>query len=388
MDVLSAAARGLPGSPWKPAAWPMPGTPGTTASRGLPGGLDFLADALGMQSAGRNVRTGGAWAPGPPGFRQSQRALRPCLSHWRSLRVFLATGAATGSFLVGPAGTAARRGLRQRPGPEGGALVVPVHVAVLRHQPAGLRRRRADDPAAARAWPNGSSAPGAPPRSSSPASLPPSRLFLLITQLARYAGDGWLGLMVDARLIGPVRGGPGRLAGVQRPAADAVAAPAADGRPVGLAPAGALRRATPETVVGLAGALAGTGGRLVDPGRPGHPAPAPLHRARRPGTCSPSPWRSSPSGPSSPPTVRSPTGPLALLRDVVLNPLPTLSQLEQNCGGTLDATCLEAGRAGFAGPLGLALAVVPVVAAAYLRRRHEARPPACPADRRSRSSSP
>lgn len=66
-------------------------------------------------------------------------------------------------------------------------------------------------------------------------------------------------------------------------------------------------------------------------------------------------------GPILTAAVRTPTGPLALLRDVVLNPLPTLNQLEQNCGGTVDVNCLEAGRAGFAGPLGLALAVVPVV---------------------------
>ena len=66
-------------------------------------------------------------------------------------------------------------------------------------------------------------------------------------------------------------------------------------------------------------------------------------------------------GPILTAVVSTPTGPLALLRDVVLNPLPTLSQLEENCGGTVDVSCLEAGRAGFAGPLGLALAVVPVV---------------------------
>ncbi len=58
--------------------------------------------------------------------------------------------------------------------------------------------------------------------------------------------------------------------------------------------------------------------------------------------------------------ARSPTGPLALLRDVVLNPMPTLGQLAFNCGATVEASCLEAGRAGFAGPFGLALAVVPV----------------------------
>ena len=66
-------------------------------------------------------------------------------------------------------------------------------------------------------------------------------------------------------------------------------------------------------------------------------------------------------GPIITAAVRSPTGPLALLREVVLNPLPTLSQLEQNCGAGVDINCLGAGREGYAGPLGLALAVVPVV---------------------------
>ena len=66
-------------------------------------------------------------------------------------------------------------------------------------------------------------------------------------------------------------------------------------------------------------------------------------------------------GPILTAVARSPTGPLALLRDVVLNPLPTLGQLEQNCGATVDGTAWRSGGTGFAGPLGLALAVVPVL---------------------------
>ena len=184
-------------------------------------------------------------------------------------------------------------------------------------------------------------------------------LFLLFTQLARYAGDGWLGLMVDARLLGPY-----------------AAVLAATLGASGLVPTLWQRRLRtgivsaslllvlyvghPETVVGFLGALAGLAAGWWIQSDHGT-----LHRHRSTGRET----RNLLSlivgifavGPILTAAVRSPTGPLALLRDVVLNPLPTLSQLEQNCGGTVDVDCLEIGRAGFAGPLGLALAVVPVL---------------------------
>ena len=184
-------------------------------------------------------------------------------------------------------------------------------------------------------------------------------LFLLLTQLARYAGDGWLGLMVDARLIGPYAAVLAAVLGAS-----------------GLVPTLWQRRLRtgivsaslllvlyvghPETVVGFLGALAGLAAGWWIQSDQGT-----LHRHRSTG-------RETRNllalivgifavGPILTAAVRSPTGPLALLRDVVLNPLPTLSQLEQNCGGTVDVNCLEIGRTGFAGPLGLALAVVPVL---------------------------
>ncbi|ABK03980.1 protein of unknown function DUF470 [Arthrobacter sp. FB24] len=184
-------------------------------------------------------------------------------------------------------------------------------------------------------------------------------LFLLVTQLARFAGDGWLGLMVDARLIGPYAAVLAAVLGAS-----------------GLAPTLWQRRLRtgivsaslllvlyvghPETVVGFLGALAGLAAGWWIQSDQGT-----LHRHRSTG-------RETRNllalivgifavGPILTAAVRSPTGPLALLRDVVLNPLPTLSQLEQNCGGTVDVSCLEIGRTGFAGPLGLALAVVPVL---------------------------
>ena len=116
----------------------------------------------------------------------------------------------------------------------------------------------------------------------------------------------------------------------------------------------------PETVVGLAGALAGLAAGWWIQGDRGT-----LHRHRSTGRETRNLLALTVAifavGPILTAAVSSPTGPLALLRDVVLNPLPTLGQLEENCGGTVDVSCLEAGRAGLAGPLGLALAVVPVV---------------------------
>ena len=148
MELLSDAAR-PPGSPWRPTGSPMPGTPGRPASRGLPGGLDFLASPLGHPavSPGKPARTAGDRGRRP--FRASGRqGVRQSLGHLRAipftlavLAVFLVTGAATGSFLSGPPDALLRRGVRQCPGAEGRALVVAVHLDVLRHEPAGLRSR-------------------------------------------------------------------------------------------------------------------------------------------------------------------------------------------------------------------------------------------------------
>ncbi|MGY3320452.1 bifunctional lysylphosphatidylglycerol flippase/synthetase MprF [Arthrobacter sp. TE12232] len=184
-------------------------------------------------------------------------------------------------------------------------------------------------------------------------------LFLLITQLARYLGDGWLGLMVSARLIGPyaavlavVLAASALLPTLwQRRLRTAV---------VSVSLLLVLYVGHAETVVGLCGALAGLAAGWWIQGDRGT-----LHRHRSTGRETRNLLALTVTifavGPILTAVVSSPTGPLALLRDVVLNPLPTLSQLEENCGGTVDVNCLEAGRAGFAGPLGLALAVVPVV---------------------------
>ncbi|ACL40299.1 protein of unknown function DUF470 [Pseudarthrobacter chlorophenolicus A6] len=184
-------------------------------------------------------------------------------------------------------------------------------------------------------------------------------LFLLITQLAAYVGDGWLDTMTDVILIGPY--------------APVLAAGMAGSARLPVLWQRRLRTATlsislllvlyvghAETVIGLLGALLGL---LVgwwiqgDEGK--------LHRHRSTGREARNLLALMVAvfavGPILTGITRAPTGPLALLRDVVLNPLPTLGQLAFNCGATVEASCLEAGRAGFAGPFGLALAVVPVV---------------------------
>ncbi|WP_091323734.1 bifunctional lysylphosphatidylglycerol flippase/synthetase MprF [Arthrobacter sp. cf158] len=183
--------------------------------------------------------------------------------------------------------------------------------------------------------------------------------FLLVTQVARYADDGWLSRMAGTRLIGPY----GAVL------ATALAASA-------LLPTLWQRRLRTvvlsislllvlyvghaETVVGFLGALIGLAAGWWMQSSKGH-----LHLHRSTGR----EVRNLLSltmaifavGPIVTAAAKSPSGPLALLRDVILNPLPTLTQLESNCGGTIDVTCLEVGRQGYTGPFGLALAVVPVV---------------------------
>lgn len=184
-------------------------------------------------------------------------------------------------------------------------------------------------------------------------------LFLLITQLAGYARDGWLDQMADDILIGPY--GPVLIAGLagsarlpvlwQRRLRTAV---------VSVSLLLVLYVGHAETVIGLLGALLGLLAGWWIQGDRGQ-----LHRHRSTGRETRNLLALTVAvfavGPILTGIARAPTGPLALLRDVVLNPMPTLSQLALNCGATVEASCLEAGRAGFAGPFGLALGVVPVI---------------------------
>lgn len=184
-------------------------------------------------------------------------------------------------------------------------------------------------------------------------------MFLLVTQLAVYVGDGWLDKMVNDSLIGPYA--PVLTAGLaasaritllwQRRLRTAV---------LSISILLVLYVGHAETVIGLIGALLGLLAGWWIQGDQGR-----LHRHRSTGRETRNLLALTVAvfavGPILTGITRAPTGPLALLRDVVLSPMPTLSQLVFNCGATVDASCLETGRAGFAGPFGLALAVVPVI---------------------------
>ncbi|MET3949796.1 DUF2156 domain-containing protein [Arthrobacter sp. UYEF36] len=295
---------------------------------------------------------------GREGLRQSAGHLRAIPFTLAVLAAFLITGAATGSFLAGPPESLLDLASVSAPELKAGRwwamfssmffatnLLAYTSAALMILLLLGLAERQLGTRRTAVFY--------------FAAQFAAVTLFLLVTQLARYTDDGWLSAMVDARLMGPY-----------------AAVLAVSLASCGLLPTLWQRRLRTavvsvslmlvlyvghaETVVGFAGALAGLAAGWWIQGDKGT-----LHRHRSTGRETRNLLALSVAifavGPILTATVRTPTGPLALLRDVVLNPLPTLNQLEQNCGGTIDATCLEAGHAGFAGPLGLALAVVPVV---------------------------
>ena len=261
-----------------------------TASKGLPGGPGLPGHALGdpamspetASAATREYRGASLLGLGAQGVRRSLGHFRAVPFTLAVLAVFLVTGAATGSFLSGPPESLLDVASVSAPGPEGRPLVVPVHLAVLRDQPAGLPGGRADDPARCWASPSGSWARVRTAVFYFAGQFAAVTLFLLLTQLARYAGDGWLGLMVDARLIGPYAGGPRRHAGVPAGSCRRCGSGGC-GPPVVsvVAAAGAVRRARGDRRRARRCA-GGAGGGLVDPGRQGHAAPPPLHRPRNP----------------------------------------------------------------------------------------------------------
>ncbi|MFE4078049.1 phosphatidylglycerol lysyltransferase domain-containing protein [Paenarthrobacter sp. YIM B13468] len=183
--------------------------------------------------------------------------------------------------------------------------------------------------------------------------------FLLVTQVARYMDDGWISRMVDTRLIGPY----GALVATAL-AASAMLPTLWQRRlrtvVLSLSLLLVLYIGHAETVMGLVGALLGLGAAWWTQSSQGH---LHLHRStgREVRNLLALTMAIFAAGPILTAAAKSPSGPLALLRDVILNPLPTLSQLESNCGGTIDVACLELSRQGYTGPFGLALAVVPVV---------------------------
>lgn len=290
--------------------------------------------------------------------RRTMSALRLLPFSLAVLAVFLGVGAATGSFLAGPAEDLLPVAGVSGPGLRSGnwwslftslffATNVPAYAAasVMIVVLLGLAERKLGTAAAAALFFGGQFAA--------------VTLFLLLTQLAAVVGDGWLDLMADDVLIGPYA--PVLTAGL-----------AASGRlPVlwqrrfrtavlSVSLLLVLYVGHAETVIGLLGAVLGLLAGWWIQGDEGR-----LHRHRSTGRETRNLLALMVAvfavGPILTGIARAPRGPLALLRDVVLNPLPTLNQLAVHCGDTVDGSCLEAGRTGLAGPIGLALAIVPVV---------------------------
>ena len=311
-------------------------------------------------TAGGGIRTAGlAWATvGRPALRRAVARLRSVPFTLALLAVFLLTGAITGSFLGGPPESMLDVAAVSGPGLKSGYwwsiftslffatnplayLAASLMILVL----VGVAEKRLGALATAVLFFGGQFAS--------------VTVFLLLTQVARYTGDGWLGLMADNSLIGPY-------------AAVLTVSLAASGRlPVlwtrrlrttvlSISLLLVLYVGHAETVIGFLGAVLGLGAAWWMRGEHGQ-----LHLPRSTGRETRNLLAMTAAvfavGPILTAVAATPTGPLAMLRDVVLNPLPTLSQLEFNCGATVEASCLEAGRQGFAGPFGLALAVVPVV---------------------------
>ncbi len=288
MDVLSAAARqagftventpdrqcrtlvGHRGR--RPARWP-----------GLPG--PALGDPGVSQTTTTPTRTSPPEPAGPSWLGVWQLGSRRALAHFRAvpftlavLAAFLLIGALTGSFLSGPPHALLPIASVSAPGLRAGqwwSLFTSLFFATnpLAYLAAslmillllGLAERHLGSLRTAVFF--------------FAAQFAAVTLFLLITQVARYLGDGWLGLMVNARLIGPYA------------AVLAVALAASGLLPTlwqrRLRTAGVVSRPAAGALPGASGDGGGAGrrpgrpgGGLVDPGRPGDPAPAPFHWPR------------------------------------------------------------------------------------------------------------
>ncbi len=199
-------------------------------------------------------------------------------------------------------------------------------------------------------------------------------VFSVVTQLARYAGDGWLGQMTDATALGPY----------PAVAACAMVAAARFGPlwrrrlRVGVFAVAlmlVLYVGHAETVLILAGALAGVAvGRWAATDT----TDVRFHRstAREVRNMLSIVVAVFAVGPVFAAVAKSPSGPLSIVRDIVLNPVPTVNELQNSCGSAVDATCLQLAQTsgGLGGTLTLGLAVVPalllLVCAEGLRRGH------------------
>lgn len=167
-------------------------------------------------------------------------------------------------------------------------------------------------------------------------------VFFALTQLARFGGDGWLGSMVDDPVLGPYPAAlftamaASRSLGIlwRRRLRTAV---------VGIALMLTLYVGHSETVLGLIGALLGIVASWWAAGRrPEAHVLVPSVRERR--NILVFLVALAAVGPVLAALTRSPSGPLALVREMVLNPMPVLAQLQQDCGGSVDSACLQAAQ--------------------------------------------
>ncbi|WP_433874265.1 phosphatidylglycerol lysyltransferase domain-containing protein [Sinomonas atrocyanea] len=194
-------------------------------------------------------------------------------------------------------------------------------------------------------------------------------VFFIVTQMARLGGDGWLGSMVEDPVLGPY---PAALftAMVASPTLGVLWRRRLRAGVLGIAGMLTLYVGHSETVLGLIGALLGLAAswwtvRRHEP----HPVlPSPRERRNLLSLL----VALAAVGPVLTALSLSPSGPLALVRDMVLNPLPVLSQLQEDCGGSITGSCLQSAQPLALSPEGYITALVPpailLVCALGLRR--------------------
>ncbi|MEA5456109.1 DUF2156 domain-containing protein [Sinomonas sp. JGH33] len=183
--------------------------------------------------------------------------------------------------------------------------------------------------------------------------------FFTLVQLARWLGDDWIGSMVDVPILGPY---PAALACGLAASGSLGALLRRRVRALVLTTAGmlVLYVGHSETVLGFIGALVGLVASWWTAG------PAQERHFRLPSI------RERRNllallvavvavGPVLTAFSRSPTGPLALVRGMVLNPLPVLAQIQQDCAGSINAVCLPSGPPTVLSAAGYLTALMPVL---------------------------
>ncbi|GAB4099725.1 DUF2156 domain-containing protein [Sinomonas halotolerans] len=193
--------------------------------------------------------------------------------------------------------------------------------------------------------------------------------FLLVTQVADRAGELWLGGMADDPLLGPY---PAALfaAMAASPALGVLWRRRLRAALLGVSATLVLYVGHSEAVLGLIGALLGLAACWWSAAASGERAPVPSVRERRNLLALLVALLA--VGPVLTALARSPSGPFALVRDMVLNPVPAMAQLQQECGVLLTPQCLQAGIPAALSPVGYATALIPtlilLVCAEGLRR--------------------